>query len=187
MSSFRVVLDTCVLYPAALANLLLSAADSGLYRLQWSSHILRELEDSLARDRRIGQSAAAKKAQQIRSAFPDAEVTGYESLIAAMTNDPKDRHVVAAAVQSGAQVVVTSNIKDFPSSALASHDVEAQTPDQFLVYLYDLQPDLMVDLVAGVAAKLKNPQMTTNELLQKLEPFAPRFVDRLRSAIKVSS
>jgi len=45
--------------------------------------------------------------------FPEAEVTGYEHLIAAMKKDEKDRHVVAAAVKAGAQVITTSNLKDF--------------------------------------------------------------------------
>jgi predicted nucleic acid-binding protein len=40
-------------------------------------------------------------------------VTGHEPLIAAMKNDEKDRHVVAAAVKAGAQVIVTSNLKHF--------------------------------------------------------------------------
>lgn len=37
-----------------------------------------------------------------------------------MTNDPKDRHVLAAAVRGHAGLIVTANIKDFPASALDS-------------------------------------------------------------------
>ena len=48
----------------------------------------------------------------MQRAFPAAEVKGYEDLIAKMTNDPKDRHVLAAAVKSGARQLVTFNLKD---------------------------------------------------------------------------
>lgn len=71
------------------------------------------------------------------SAFPEAAVTDYEHLIEAMRNDPKDRHVTAAAVKAGAQLVVTENIRDF----LAMPDgIEAQPADEFLCSLFDLNP-----------------------------------------------
>jgi hypothetical protein len=35
-------------------------------------------------------------------AFPEADVTGYEHLVTAMPHHAKDRHVVAAAVKTGA-------------------------------------------------------------------------------------
>jgi hypothetical protein len=63
----------------------------------------------------------ADKAVRLRatmeSFFPEAMVTGYAPLIAAMQNDIKDRHVVAAAVKAGAQVIITANLKDFTPPA----------------------------------------------------------------------
>jgi hypothetical protein len=50
-------------------------------------------------------------------AFPDAMVAGHEALIPSMANDPKDRHVLAAAVRGRADVIVTSNVRDFPPAA----------------------------------------------------------------------
>lgn len=41
---------------------------------------------------------------QLREHFGDAWVEGCESLIPTMTNEPKDRHVVAAAARSGSGV-----------------------------------------------------------------------------------
>lgn len=46
---------------------------------------------------------AARLRAQMEKYFPEAAVTGYEPLIAAMQNNPKDRHVAAAAVKAGAQ------------------------------------------------------------------------------------
>ena len=52
--------------------------------------------------------------------FPDARVTSYEELIGSMTNHPKDRHVLAAAVAGRADMLVTENLKDFPPAAVAA-------------------------------------------------------------------
>jgi hypothetical protein len=65
--------------------------------------------------------------------FPDALVTGYESLVDGMTNHPKDRHVLAAAVRANAEVIVTFNLRDFPEPALKPYDIAAIHPDDFLL------------------------------------------------------
>ena len=53
-----------------------------------------------------------------------------------MTNHPKDRHVLAAAVRCGAQAIITSNRKDFPHTATSPHGIIALTPGQFLIQLF---------------------------------------------------
>jgi hypothetical protein len=53
--------------------------------------------------------------------MPVAWIVRYEDLIPAMTNHPKDRHVLAAAVRAGAKVIVTYNIKDYPRSSLTPY------------------------------------------------------------------
>ena len=151
MSSFGVVLDACVLYPAALVDILLRSARAGLYRPYWSADILDELQRNLAK--RVGADRAAMRAAQMRLHFGEAEVAGYENLVAAMANHPKDRHVVAAAVRAGAQIIVTSNIRDFPDAALAPHGIEAQPLDDFLLQLYDLQPQRIVALCATASCR----------------------------------
>ncbi len=54
-----------------------------------------------------------------------------------MTNDPKDRHVLAAAVMSQSQIIVTDNLRDFPGEALAPFNLESYSADQFLTLLFD--------------------------------------------------
>lgn len=65
----------------------------------------------------------------MRAAFPNASVNGYQHLIAAMTNDAKDRHVAAAAVRGNAALIVTANLRDFPPAALEQYDIEAVHED----------------------------------------------------------
>lgn len=117
MSSFIVVLDAGVLIPAPLRDTLLRAVEAGLYRAQWSEDILEEVRRNLISELGRSEEQAQRLVDTIHTAFPEAMVTGYASLTAAMTNHPKDRHVLAAAVVAGAQVIVTSNLKDFPQAA----------------------------------------------------------------------
>jgi hypothetical protein len=52
----------------------------------------------------------------MNKAVRDCLVTGHEPLTEGLKlPDPDDRHVLAAAIKAGAQVIVTRNLKDFPS------------------------------------------------------------------------
>jgi hypothetical protein len=65
----------------------------------------------------------------MNSSVRDCLVTGYEPLIEGLTlPDPNDRHVLAAAILAGADVIVTFNLRDFPPEALARFGVEARRP-----------------------------------------------------------
>ncbi len=63
---------------------------------------------------------------QMREAFDDAMVTGWEELEPGIRlPDQDDRHVVAAAIRGGAQAIITANVKDFPAAALQPLGLEA--------------------------------------------------------------
>lgn len=69
----------------------------------------------------------------------DALVTGYEDLLPALRlPDPNGRHVLAAAIRGQANVIVTMNVRDFPSDVLALLGIEAQHPGEFVLHLLDL-------------------------------------------------
>jgi predicted nucleic acid-binding protein len=163
---FKVVLDACVLYPFTVRDVLLQAAASGFYQVFWSEMILDEALRNLVADRRMSEEHAAKLMAAMRRAFPEAQVTDYEGLITAMRNDEKDRHVVAAAVKAGAQVIVTSNKRDFydlPSG------IEVQTPDEFLSNLFDLDPSHMLGVLDALARRYRKPPMEVPRILDALD------------------
>lgn len=125
---FTTLLDTCVLWPSMQRDVLLSLAAEGLFRPAWSSVILAELEyeeaAKLAR-RGVDPATADRRAthliQQMRQAFNDAEITGWEGLDGTYgLPDPDDEHVVAAAVVAGAGAIITLNTKDFPAAQIPS-------------------------------------------------------------------
>src|SRR3954447_5092875 len=128
MVAFPAFLDTCVLYPAYLCDTLLRLAEAAAYRPLWSAEVFAELRRNLI-DRGIATERIDHRLRQMSGSFPDALVTGYESLIDGMTNHPKDRHVLAAAVRANAEVIVTFNLSDFPPPALKPYDVAAIHPD----------------------------------------------------------
>ena len=85
-----------------------------------------------------------------------------------MLPDPDDRHVLAAAIRCGAQVIVTFHLKDFPRDKLTAFEVEAQHPDEFVLGLIDLAPAAVTKVVTEQAASLKNPPRSVGELLDVL-------------------
>ena len=132
-ADFPAVLDACVLVQAPLRDTLLRLAEPPrLYVPQWSDEIIAETVRTL--ENRIGLSAqkTAYLVGQLREHFGDAWVPGYEPLVEQMTNDPKDRHVLATAVKSGATVIVTYNKRHFPPAATEPWGVEIQGPSTFL-------------------------------------------------------
>lgn len=183
MPPFVAVYDACVLYPAPLRSLLMYLALTNLFRARWTNAIHEEWMRSVVRDYPdITQSKVERVRDLMNAAVPDALVIGYEGLIQTLSlPDPDDRHVLAAAIQAGASVIVTRNLADFPADILASHGVEAQHPDDFVVALLDVEPDAVCAAVKAQRESLRNPPKTVEELLAILEAQGlPQFVARLR-------
>jgi PIN domain-containing protein len=128
MPRYTAVLDACVLVPIALADTLLRVAEKGLYRPLWSDRILAEAQ--AATEEIHPGIDASKRFAQMREAFDDALVTGWEELEGGLSlPDQDDRHVVAAAIRGGAQGIITANAKDFPAPSLEPLGLEAVHPD----------------------------------------------------------
>jgi len=49
-----------------------------------------------------------------------------------------------AAIRCVAQIIVTKNLKNFPSDVLDQYGIEAQHPDEFLEYQFGLRPNLVI-------------------------------------------
>jgi len=156
MAMFPAFLDTCTLYGAYLCDSLLRLAEAGTYRPLWSAEILDELERVLA-DRGLAADAVKYRIGEMRRAFPDAEVRGYQNIVDTMTCDPKDRHVLAAAVRSDAAVLVTFNIGDFPDASTAAYDIMIVHPDDFLLDQLDLYPGHTVAALRDQARSYSAP------------------------------
>lgn len=168
--SFTAVYDANVLYPASLRDLLIRLGQTGLYRARWTDTILDEvMSNLLAKRSDLDASRLARTRRLMCDAVADCIVEGYESLIAGIElPDPDDRHVLAAAIRCHAQVIVTTNIVDFPEHELCRYGIEAQTPDQFVLHLVDLAPATVASIVQQQADALRRPSHTFDEILDRL-------------------
>lgn len=181
MARYSAILDACVLVPITLADLLLRLAEADLYRPLWSASIMDEMVAAIEQVHPdLGEGRAARRAGQMNEAFYDAEVTDFAHMVNAIhLPDPNDRHVVAAAQRGRADVIVTANLRDFPTDLLAELDIEVQSPDDFLLNQLDLEPDLTMLCLQQLAAATGNPPLTTIDVLNRLERAgAPRFSHR---------
>jgi len=165
------IYDACVLYPAPLRDLLIRLAQADLVRAHWTKQIHDEWMRNVLRDNpAIAPNRLERTRTLMDAAVRDCLVTGYEELIETVTlPDPDDRHVLAAAIRAGADVIVTFNLGDFPTEILAPHGVEAQHPDEFVTHMLDMAPDMVVATAKRQRESLKNPPKSVAEFLDTLE------------------
>lgn len=82
--------------------------------------------------------------EQMNIAFPRANVANFEHLIGEMRCHTKDRHVLAAAVECVADLVVTFNVRDFPTAVCGALGIGVVHPDDFLLDLLKIGPDMVI-------------------------------------------
>jgi hypothetical protein len=140
---------------------------SGAFRARWSDRIHHEWKSNLLKNRPdLSPEHLDRTIQMMNDAVPDSIVTGYETLIESVTlPDPDDRHVLAAAIRCGASVIDTFNETDFSRTALEPFGIEAQHPDQFAEFLFDLDPAAVVAAAQRQRSKLKAPTMDVDRFL----------------------
>lgn len=176
------LLDACALYPVGLRDTLLSVAQAHAFRPLWSADILAELRGAILRSVSGADPARVDRMLgHMKAAFPEAMLAGYAHLIPKMTNDPADRHVLAAAVTGHADVVVTWNTRHFPPSACRSHGIAVETPDDFLARIYAGDPGAVDAALGRQAARYVAPAMTVDDLLLRHALRLPHFIAAVRA------
>jgi hypothetical protein len=177
VSGRAVVLDACVLVPIRLATTLLWLAESGLFQPLWSEPILDEVQRNLPKVG-VTPEQASRRVAMMRDAFgAEALIDGFDDLIEQMTCDTKDRHVLAAAVRGGADLVVTFNLKDFPDEAGAPYGIGICHPDSFLLQLLGEHADTVIATLEHETAAFRNPPETVTRFLATLTATVPMFAN----------
>jgi predicted nucleic acid-binding protein len=148
-----------------------------LYLPKWSQLILDEVSRNLSTKWNMPDDKVERRENALRSYFPEAMVDGFDSLVDLMTNDPGDRHVLAAAVRCNAELIVTFNRRHFRPESLEQWQVEVQGPSTFLRGLYDLEPGLFIHKLHAQADAIGMP---LPRLLSALAKNAPSFVEYFR-------
>lgn len=138
------LLDANVLYPAPLRDLLLHLSLNGLFHAKWSNDIHDEWIRNVLKNRPDLKPEQLERTRVLMNiAIQDCLITDYEQLIPALDlPDPGDRHVLAAAIIGKVDVIISSNLKDFPRETLAVYGIEIEQPDSFISELIKNEPGL---------------------------------------------
>jgi len=183
----KVVFDTNCLYSFHLRDLCLSLAEFEIIEFFWSSHIKKELADSLLANNKVSRQQVKRLIQIISSAFPDAEIRNYENLIGKLNcRDVDDEHVLAAAIAAQADFFVTFNTKDFPQDSLKIFGVEIISPNDFLINLVNLYPDKILEISTTTFSKYQSPAFNLNIYAQVLKNAGcPKFATLLINSLEI--
>ncbi|POB11079.1 PIN domain-containing protein [Sulfobacillus sp. hq2] len=178
--AFVAFLDACVLFPTNLRDVILTIAEVGICQIRWSPDVLDELQRTYIKKAK-GDTAKVEAGVKylldiMTDAFPDAMVdrSYYVHAIPAMPNDKKDRHVLAAAIASRADVLVTANLKDFRVPA-GFCDTDVQHPDDFLCYQLELAPQEFFYALKDLASNRHSPMNSVSGILTSLQKTVPNF------------
>jgi len=142
-------------------------SQTDLFKARWTDEIseewMRNLEDRIPRAK-----LEATRLLMEKNAL-DVKVDGYEYLIDILElPDPNDRHVLAAAIHSKADAIVTLNQKDFPEDYLKQFDVELIHPDDFIVYQFEFNVSKVLECFKNQRLSLKNPPLSIDEFINGL-------------------
>jgi predicted nucleic acid-binding protein len=183
----RVFVDTNVLFPFSVMDLMLALTEDGIHEVLWSAALLDEWERVIVRQQRRSAESAAGIAAVIREYFADSEVpeSSFAHLVDEMpSSDPDDRRHIAAAVAGHAEMIVTWNLSDFPVVPLAELGLQVVDPDQYLQKLLGEVPEEVVVAVVRLSHEKRRPPLTPYDLVDMLAKagvpiFAVQVRDRL--------
>lgn len=176
-ADYRIFLDACVLANFGVCDLLLRLSERPrLIVPHWSAEVLSEVRRTHVEKLNWPPDLADSFQFNVRKAFPDAEVANYENLISALTNDGKDRHVLAAAIRGKCPLILTFNLKHFPVDALQPWDICASHPQDYLLVLYEMEPKQVMARIGEIAGKRK---LETQDVLIRLGQSLPAFSQHL--------
>jgi len=166
----KALLDANVLYPAPLRDLLLSLASEGVFTAHWTDQIHDEwMRNVLLQRPELNPERLARTRARMNLYAVGALVEGYEDRISTLVlPDPEDRHVLAAALHAGAELIVTFNLKDFPVKVLEPLGVLAQHPDIFVLERFEEGRDSVIDALRRQRERLVNPPSSALEFVETL-------------------
>jgi excisionase family DNA binding protein len=168
----RVFIDTNVLFPFSVMDLMLALTEDGIHEVMWSDNLLGEWERVIVRERHRSPDTASAITATIRQFFADTRipVESYRQLVAEVDGpDPDDNMHMAAAVAGQVEFLVTWNGKDFDCEFTRKHAIKIVDPNQYLCGLYEELPDEVLATIMRLAAGKRRPPMTPVELVSAIE------------------
>ncbi|WP_281416233.1 PIN domain-containing protein [Deinococcus aestuarii] len=175
-----VLCDANVLYKSLVRDLIVRLGIQGVIRPRWTNEIHEEwIGNLLAHRPDLSRVRLERTRDMMNRAVPESLVTAQARSDHTLP-DPDDQHVLNAALASGASVLLTFNLADFPSRALPPH-LQAVHPDPFLQGCLEGQTASVLEALQELRAALSRPPITTQELLDGLKRAeVPSFAEKLQ-------
>lgn len=154
-----------------MREMVLGVAKRGAFVPIWSPRILEEWARAARKLGPEGEAQARTEIALAEMAFSSASVTPPDGLTARLwLPDVNDIHVLALAVSTSADAIMTLNAKDFPRQILAEEDLMRIDPDGFLYDCWLRSPDVVEATAADVlteARRLSGKDWQMRALLKK--------------------
>ncbi len=178
-ADYKILLDANVLANYAVCDLFLRLSEKPRLVLpKWTEQILDEVYRTHTRQLGWNKRLADTFRNAVTKSFPEAFITGYENLIPLMSNDEKDRHVLAAAVREKLDIIITFNLKDFKPEDLDKWGVQALHPQDYLITLYSMNPQVVIMKLNQIARnKGEELEDTIIRFGQSLPTFSTRLLE----------
>lgn len=179
----RVVLDANVLFSNNLRTLFLWLSWNNLLEIVWSQDLWEEVLRNYSGDPETSAKFRKFVSEVIFAKFPAPMRKLKEGTQPVGLPDPDDEHVVALALQEGAERIVTFNSKDFPEEVLGRVGLRSVHPDPFLCELFDSGPDEVKSVVSQVIASYTETKPSKETYFERLRKTkVEEFVERLEES-----
>ena len=169
-TNFTVIYDANVFFGAFRRTVMMHLAQARIFRARWTEDIHEEWVTRLNERRpEIGMEKLQRLRGRIDAAVPDCLVRNYRQIAKGLElPDENDRHVLAAAIKAGASVIVTCNVRDFPSETLSEYDIEAQHPDDFILYQKEENLSLVIEKLRKCRMEHHSPSLSVQDFIERL-------------------
>lgn len=174
--------DASVLYQAQIRDLLLEiCVHHDLLRLRWSEQIQDEWINKLSERNPNARTSLEKTRKRMENAVPECLVRNYSSIEHSLQlQDMNDRHVLAAAIHSGSEFLLTENLRDFPDSILSLHQITAISVDDLFTAIVEQYQDKLLGALRTIVKRLRNPPITLEDWCLRMETIGfPRSSRRI--------
>lgn len=178
MSAPVAVLDANVLYPAGSRDFFMRVHVEGVFQPKWTAQIHDEWIRNVAANEGIPRSDLERVRRLMDRHAGDALVRGWQRFLPHLVGtaiDPKDHHVVAAALKAradagddGQVVIVTSNARDFPTRDLQALGLARISPDAFALALFRRDEERVLAALRKMRAALAHPPFSRDQFVDEL-------------------
>lgn len=176
----RAFLDANVIRGQQTNDILLSLADREVFEPRWTQHVIDEMHRNKPPE--LSEANIDRRIKTMNLAFPEAMTSAPpQDLQDQMRADQKDKHVLAAAVHSESDVLVTDNLKDFDPPSTGEHAMRVESLNQFLNRKLEEDPERVQGALQDMLQRYKRDPRTMSALIdtmaegQELRGFAQKL------------